>query len=110
MVAAPGPEPAQLPALGCGKTLPGLCALGCQSLSAAGTALVHHRPPRLLPPEAGARAKVDGSYAGLFQVNWHIELLILDDWGLEAVNAAEQSATHCWEIMDDRRYGKYSRY
>ena len=39
-------------------------------------------------------------------VNWQaIELLILDDWGLEAVNAEQRNAL--LEIMDDR-YGKYS--
>ena len=34
-----------------------------------------------------------------------VELLILDDWGLEAVNAEQRNAL--LEIMDDR-YGKYS--
>ena len=51
------------------------------------------------------QAKVDGSYARLLGQLARIELLILDDWGLEAVNAEQRNAL--LEIMDDR-YGKYS--
>ena len=52
-----------------------------------------------------SQAKVDGSYARLLGQLARIELLVLDDWGLEAVNAEQRNAL--LEIMDDR-YGKYS--
>ncbi|MEA9433541.1 ATP-binding protein, partial [Aeromonas caviae] len=73
----------------------------CQYCS--GEYLRYYRLPRLLLELS--QAKVDGSYARLLGQLARIELLILDDWGLEAVNAEQRNAL--LEIMDDR-YGKYS--
>ena len=94
----PGPEPAHYRPLWLRKTYLA-CALATKPVS-RGTALV----------TTGCRvcysepAKVDGSYARLLGQLARIELLILDDWGLEAVNAEQRNAL--LEIMDDR-YGKY---
>ncbi|KAE9625315.1 ATP-binding protein [Aeromonas veronii] len=63
----------------------------------------YYRLPRLLLELS--QAKVDGSYARQLDQLARIELPILDDWGLEAVNAEQRNAL--LEIMDDR-YGKYS--
>jgi DNA replication protein DnaC len=86
---------------GCGKTYLA-CALGYQACQ-QGHSTRYYRLPRLLLELS--QAKVDGSYARLLGQLARIELLILDDWGLEAVNAEQRNAL--LEIMDDR-YGKYS--
>jgi DNA replication protein DnaC len=52
-----------------------------------------------------SQAKADGSYAKLLGQLAKIELLIVDDWGLEAVNAQQRNGL--LEVLDDR-YGKYS--
>ncbi|HDN9022082.1 TPA: ATP-binding protein [Aeromonas salmonicida] len=46
-----------------------------------------------------------GSYARLLGQLAKVDLLILDDWGLETVNAQQRNGL--LEVMDDR-YGKYS--
>lgn len=86
---------------GCGKTYLA-CALGYPKPVSRGIVLVTRLPRLLLEL---SQAKVDGSYARLLGQLARIELLILDDWGLEAVNAEQRNAL--LEIMDDR-YGKYS--
>ena len=86
---------------GCGKTYLA-CALGYQACQ-QGHSTRYYRLPRLLLELS--QAKVDGSYARLLGQLARIELLVLDDWGLEAVNAEQRNAL--LEIMDDR-YGKYS--
>jgi DNA replication protein DnaC len=49
------------------------------------------------------QAKADGSYSKLLKTLAGLDLLIIDDWGLEPLNAA--SRNDLMEIMDDR-YGK----
>lgn len=100
-MAAPGPEPAHYRPLWLRKTYLA-CALGYQACQ-QGHSTRYYRLPRLLLELS--QAKVDGSYARLLGQLARIELLILDDWGLEAVNAEQRNAL--LEIMDDR-YGKYS--
>jgi DNA replication protein DnaC len=75
---------------GCGKTYLA-CALGYQACQ-QGHSTRYYRLPRLLLELS--QAKVDGSYARLLGQLARIELLILDDWGLEAVNAEQRNA--CW--------------
>ncbi|WP_374209572.1 ATP-binding protein, partial [Sinorhizobium meliloti] len=47
----------------------------------------------------------DGRYARLQRTLGHVQLLILDDWGLEPLN--EQARHDLLEILEDR-YGRKS--
>ena len=47
------------------------------------------------------QAKADGTYRKLLQQLAKLDLLILDDWGLEAFEAAQRN--DLMEIMDDRQ-------
>ncbi|MDQ1886721.1 IS21-like element helper ATPase IstB [Aeromonas salmonicida] len=86
---------------GSGKTYLA-CALGYQACL-QGRSTRYYRLSRLLLELS--QAKADGSYAKVLGQLAKIELLILDDWGLEAVNAQQRNGL--LEVMDDR-YGKYS--
>ena len=86
---------------GSGKTYLA-CALGYQACQ-QGRSTRYYRLSRLLLELS--QAKVDGSYARLLGQLAKIELLLLDDWGLEAVTAEQRNGL--LEVMDDR-YGKYS--
>ena len=46
------------------------------------------------------QAKADGSYSKLLKATASLDLLIIDDWGLETLNAATRN--DLLEIMDDR--------
>lgn len=86
---------------GSGKTYLA-CALGYQACL-QGHSTRYYRLSRLLLELSQAR--VDGSYARVLNQLARIELLILDDWGLEAMNAEQRNSL--LEVMDDR-YGKSS--
>ena len=86
---------------GTGKTWLG-CALGREA-TRKGLSVNYQRMPRLMEDMEVAHA--DGSLPALRTRLAKARLLILDDWGLEAVNAEQRNAL--LEIMDDR-YGKYS--
>lgn len=88
-------------ACGSGKTYLA-CALGYQACL-QGRSTRYYRLSRLLL--ALSQARVDGSYTRLLSQLARTELLLLDDWGLEAVNAEQRNGL--LEVMDDR-YGKYS--
>ncbi|EJE2441038.1 ATP-binding protein [Salmonella enterica] len=84
---------------GCGKTYVG-CALGnnaCQR----GYSVQYWRLSRLLGELTHGRA--DGSYRKQLTQLSKTQLLILDDWGLEPLQAAHRN--DLLELMDDR-YGK----
>lgn len=86
---------------GCGKTYVG-CALGnnaCQQ----GYSVQYWRLSRLLGERTHGRA--DGSYRKQLTQLSKTQLLILDDWGLEPLQAAHRN--DLLELMDDR-YGKRS--
>jgi len=84
---------------GSGKTYIA-CALGHQACL-KGYRSKYFRLSRLIL--ALTQAKADGSYCKLLKELAHIELLIIDDWGLDPLNAANRN--DLMEIMDDR-YGK----
>lgn len=63
----------------------------------------YHRLSRLL--QSLTRAKADGSYGRLLAQLAKVELLILDDWGLEPLLPAQRH--DLLEIMDDR-HGRHS--
>lgn len=86
---------------GSGKTYLA-CALGYQAcLQGYGTH--YHRLSRLL--QSLTQAKADGSYGRLLAQLAKVELLILDDWGLEPLLPAQRH--DLLEIMDDR-HGRHS--
>ena len=81
---------------GCGKTYIA-CALahtGCMK----GYSVKYYRLSRLML--ALTQAKADGSYSKFLQGIARIDLLIIDDWGLESLGAAQRN--DLMEIMDDR--------
>ena len=84
---------------GSGKTYIA-CALGHQACL-KGFATKYYRLSRLIL--ALTQAKADGSYSRFLKSLAALDLLILDDWGLEHLNAATRH--DLMEIMDDR----YSR-
>lgn len=84
---------------GSGKTYIA-CALGHQACL-KGYRTKYFRLSRLIL--ALTQAKADGSYVKLLKDLACIELLIIDDWGLDPLNAAHRN--DLMEIMDDR-YGK----
>ncbi len=65
--------------------------------------VLYQRVPRLFAQLALARG--DGRYARLQRTLGHVQLLILDDWGLEPLN--EQARYDLLEILEDR-YGRKS--
>ncbi|EDY5736438.1 ATP-binding protein [Salmonella enterica] len=84
---------------GCGKTYVG-CALG-NNVCQQGYSVQYWRLSRLLGELTHARA--DGSYRKQLSQLSKTQLLILDDWGLEPLQAAHRN--DLLELMDDR-YGK----
>ena len=86
---------------GSGKTYLA-CALGYDACT-KGYSTVYYRLSRLLHELTQARA--DGSYRRLIMRLAKSELLILDDWGLEVLQAGQRN--DLLEIMDDR-HGKHS--
>ena len=70
---------------GCGKTY-----LAC--------AMAHRA--QVLACRWSSQAKADGSYSKMLQQLAKIDILILDDWGLEPLKAAQRN--DLMEIMDDR--------
>ena len=63
-----------------------------------GYSIKYYRLSRLLL--ALSQAKADGSYSKSLQSLAKLDLLILDDWGLEPLTAAQRN--DLMEIMDDR--------
>ncbi|QZY93084.1 IS21-like element helper ATPase IstB (plasmid) [Pantoea dispersa] len=84
---------------GCGKTYIGFALgnNGCQQ----GYSVQYWRLSRLLGELTHGRA--DGSYGRQLKQLSGTQLLILDDWGLEALSSAHRN--DLLEVMDDR-YGK----
>lgn len=81
---------------GCGKTYLG-CALATQACF-LGLSVRYYRMPRLL--EALTIAHGDGRFTRLTQQLAKIDLLVLDDWGLEKMNLSQRN--DLLTIMDDR--------
>ncbi len=81
---------------GCGKTYLG-CALATQACL-QGLSVRYFRMPRLL--EALTIAHGDGRFTRLTQQLAKIDLLVLDDWGLEKMNLSQRN--DLLTIMDDR--------
>ena len=81
---------------GSGKTYIA-CALGSQACL-KGYSVKYYRLPRLIL--ALTQAKADGSYPKLLKAIAGLDLLIIDDWGLEPLTAATRN--DLMEIMDDR--------
>jgi len=81
---------------GCGKTYLA-CALA-EAACMAGYSAKYFRLSRLLLELT--QAKADGTYRRLLQQLAKLDLLILDDWGLEPLEAAHRN--DLMEIMDDR--------
>jgi DNA replication protein DnaC len=73
------------------------CALGHKACR-DNRSVLYHRVPRLF--EALALARGDGRYARLLKSLARVQLLILDDWGLSVLTAAERR--DLLEILDDR--------
>lgn len=86
---------------GSGKTYLG-CAVG-HSACLNGLSVRYYRMSRLLLELTQSRA--DGSYQKLLKALARVQLLILDDWGLEPLMPAHRN--DLMEIMDDR-YGSQS--
>ncbi|MEY9420794.1 DNA replication protein DnaC [Bradyrhizobium japonicum] len=76
------------------------CALGHKACR-DNRSVLYHRVPRLF--EALALARGDGRYARLLKSLGRAQLLILDDWGLSVLTAAERR--DLLEILEDRRAG-----
>ena len=83
-------------ATGLGKTFLA-CALADRALRRGHTAL-YRRLPKLLFELSLARA--DGSYLRALEKLAKVELLLLDDWGLAAVEG--QAANDLMDVIDDR--------
>jgi len=81
---------------GCGKTYLA-CALA-ESACMAGYSAKYFRLSRLLLELT--QSKADGTYRKVLQQLAKLDLLILDDWGLEPLEAAHRN--DLMEIMDDR--------
>ncbi len=81
---------------GSGKTYIA-CAIGQQACQ-KGYSAKYYRLPRLVL--ALTQAKADGTYSKLLKNIASQDLLIIDDWGLEPLNAATRN--DLMEIMDDR--------
>ena len=85
---------------GSGKTYIA-CALG-NTACLKGYRVKYYRISRLLLELA--QAKADGTYNKALQALAKIDLLILDDWGLEPLKAPQRN--DLMEIMDDRHESK----
>ena len=83
-------------ATGTGKTFVA-CALAQQACR-KGFRVAYRRTSRLFEELALARA--DGSYARLLERFSHVDLLVLDDWGLVPTKSTERS--DLLEILEDR--------
>ena len=81
---------------GSGKTYIA-CALG-HTACMKGHRVKYYRMSRLLLELS--QTKADGSYSKALQTLAKLDLLILDDWGLEPLKAAQRN--DMMEIMDDR--------
>lgn len=81
---------------GSGKTYIA-CALG-HAACMKGYRVKYYRLSRLLLELA--QTKADGTYTKALQTLSRLDLIIVDDWGLEALNAAHRN--DLMEIMDDR--------
>jgi len=81
---------------GSGKTFIG-CALG-HSACLRGYSVRYYRLSRLFLELT--QAKADGSYHKQLKLLAKIQLIIIDDWGLEKLNPAQRN--DLMEIMDDR--------
>jgi DNA replication protein DnaC len=81
---------------GCGKTYVA-CALG-HTACMKEYSVKYYRISRLMM--ALTQAKADGSYGKFLTQLARVDLLILDDWGLEPLKAAQRN--DLMEIMDDR--------
>lgn len=81
---------------GCGKTYVA-CALA-HTACMKEYSVRYYRVSRLML--ALTQAKADGSYSKFLQQLARIDLLILDDWGLEPLKATQRN--DLMEIMDDR--------
>ena len=81
---------------GSGKTYIA-CALGHTGCM-KGYSVKYYRLSRLML--ALTQAKADGTYSRALQSLAKIDLLIIDDWGLEPLKAAQRN--DLMEIMDDR--------
>ncbi|BBL92463.1 MULTISPECIES: IS21-like element helper ATPase IstB [Vibrio] len=81
---------------GCGKTYVA-CALG-HTACLKEYSVKYYRISRLMM--ALTQAKADGSYGKFLTQLARVDLLILDDWGLEPLKAAQRN--DLMEIMDDR--------
>jgi DNA replication protein DnaC len=89
-----------------GKTGTGKSYLACalaQKACREGFTAAYHRVPRLLAELA--TAKSDGRYAKVLSGVARVDVLVLDDWGLHALNDA--SRRDLLEILEDR-YGRRS--
>jgi DNA replication protein DnaC len=83
-----------------------LCGIGKSWLSCAlghkacreNLSVLYHRMPRLLAALALARG--DGRYAKLLRSLARVNLLVLDDWGPETLNAEQRR--DLLEIVEDR--------
>ncbi|MGY3611244.1 MULTISPECIES: IS21-like element ISFK1 family helper ATPase IstB [unclassified Bradyrhizobium] len=73
------------------------CALGHKACR-DNRSVLYHRVPRLF--EALALARGDGRYARLLKTLGRAQLLILDDWGLSVLTAAERR--DLLEVLEDR--------
>src|ERR1700684_468817 len=73
------------------------CGLGHKACR-DNSSVLYQRVPRLF--EALALARGDGRYARLLKTLGHVQLLILDDWGLSVLNPPERR--DLLEILDDR--------
>ncbi|MFK4485062.1 IS21-like element helper ATPase IstB [Bradyrhizobium sp. USDA 336] len=73
------------------------CALGHKACR-DNRSVPYHRVPRLF--EALALARGDGRYARLLKTIGRAQLLILDDWGLSVLTAAERR--DLLEVLEDR--------
>lgn len=84
-----------------GPTGVGKTYLACALANAAcrqGYSARYYRVPRLL--QELATAKADGSYPRLMTTLARTEVLVLDDWGLAPISAAE--SRDILEVIDDR--------
>lgn len=84
-----------------GPTGVGKTYLACALANAAcrqGYSTRYYRVPRLL--QELATAKADGSYPRLMNTLARTEVLVLDDWGLAPISAAE--SRDILEVVDDR--------
>ncbi|SUI81870.1 transposase [Shewanella putrefaciens] len=88
-------------AAGCGKSYPA-CALGRYFIR-QGMGVRYYRLKTLL--EEMRLAQADGSYPKLIAQLTQVAILILDDWGMEMLDASERS--NLLEIIDTR-HGKVS--